>query len=209
MNSLKYKGFIGSVRFSEDDGVFRGRIEGIDGLVTFEGSSIKELTDEFHKAVEDYLAFCEQHGMPAKKSYSGTLNIRISPATHNAIADYATEEGITINAFIKRALEKAVQDPASIKTPLVDGYAAQTPESAYLSEPAVSYGSRDIAEFWIPSKDIPLAKTLAGRLGWDFLVNYPESGLEMALNEIRSGAVKEYGSFDDMMKEIGEEDGEV
>ena len=209
MNSLKYKGFIGSVSFSEDDGVFRGKIEGIDGLVPFEGRSIKELTDEFHKAVEGYLAFCEQHGVPAKKSYSGTLNIRISPATHSAIADYAAEEGITINAFIKRALEKAVQDPASIMTPLVNGYTLQTPELAYLSEPAVGYGSRDIAEFWIPSKDIPLAKTLAGRMGWDFLVNYPESGLEMALNEIRSGAVKEYGSFDDMMKEIGEEDGEV
>lgn len=209
MNSLKYKGFIGSVSFSEYDGVFRGKIEGIDGLVTFKGSSIKELTDEFHKAVEGYLAFCEQHGMPAKKSYSGTLNIRISPATHNAIADFAAEEGITINAFIKRALEKAAQNPASIMTPLVDGYAPLTHESAYLNEPAISYGSRDIAEFWIPASDIPLAKTIAVRMGWDFLVNYPESGLEMALNEIRSGAVKEYGSFDDMMKEIGEEDGEV
>lgn len=209
MNSLKYKGFIGSVSFSEDDGVFRGRIEGIDGVVTFAGSSIKELTDEFHKAVEHYLAFCEKHGLPAKKSYSGTLNIRISPATHNSIADYAAAEGITINAFIKRALEKAVKDPASIMNQPVDGYAPRTTEPAFLNEPAASYGSRDIAEFWIPSQDIPLAKTLAGRMGWDFLVNYPESGLERALNEVRSGAVKEYGSFDDMMKEIVEEDGEV
>lgn len=209
MNSLKYKGFIGSVSFSEDDGVFRGRIEGIDGVVTFEGSSIKELTDEFHKAVENYLAFCEKHGLPAKKSYSGTLNIRISPATHNSIADYAAAEGITINAFIKRALEKAVQDPASVMSPPVDGYAPKKPEPAFLGEPAVSYGSRDIAEFWIPSQDIPLAKTIAGRMGWDFLVNYPESGLERALNEVRSGAVKEYGSFDEMLKEIVEEDGEV
>ena len=114
MNSLKYKGFIGSVSFSEYDGVFRGKIEGIDGLVTFKGSSIKELTDEFHKAVEGYLAFCEQHGMPAKKSYSGTLNIRISPATHNAIADFAAEEGITINAFINLALEREVESPAYV-----------------------------------------------------------------------------------------------
>ena len=209
MNSLKYKGFIGSVRFSEDDSVFRGRIEGIVGVVTFEGSSIKELTDEFHKAVENYLAFCEKHGVPAKKSYSGTLNIRISPATHNSIADYAAAEGITINAFIKRALEKAVRDPAAVMTQPIDGYAPRTAEPAFLSEPAISYGSRDIAEFWIPSQDIPLAKTIAGRMGWDFLVNYPESGLERALNEVQSGAVKEYGSFDEMLKEIVEEDGEV
>lgn len=35
MNILKYKGFIGSVAFSEADGVFFGKIEGIDGLVNF------------------------------------------------------------------------------------------------------------------------------------------------------------------------------
>ena len=208
MNSLKYKGFIGSVQFSEDDGVFFGKIEGIDGLVTFEGSSIKELTKSFHQAVEDYLAFCKEHNIPAKKSYSGTLNIRISPATHNAIADFAAAEGITINAFIKRALDKVVKNPSSVLAPLVDGYGQEEVTPGVLNEPSLCYGSKDIAEFWIPSKDIPLAKTIAGRMGWDFLVHYPESGLERALNEIRNGAVKEYGSFDEMMKEI-EADGEV
>lgn len=36
MNTLSYKGFIGSVGFSENDNVFFGKIEGIDGLVNFE-----------------------------------------------------------------------------------------------------------------------------------------------------------------------------
>ena len=40
MNTLKYKDFIGSVAFSEADNVFFGKIEGIDGLVNFEGESI-------------------------------------------------------------------------------------------------------------------------------------------------------------------------
>lgn len=35
MNTLKYKDFLGSVAFSEDDNVFFGKIEGIDGLVNF------------------------------------------------------------------------------------------------------------------------------------------------------------------------------
>ena len=59
MNTLKYNGFLGSVNFSEKDGVFFGRIEGIDGLVNFEGESVKELTEAFHEAVDDYLAYCE------------------------------------------------------------------------------------------------------------------------------------------------------
>lgn len=37
MNTLKYKDFIGSVAFSEADNVFFGKIEGIDGLIYFEG----------------------------------------------------------------------------------------------------------------------------------------------------------------------------
>lgn len=59
MNTLNYKGFIGSVNFSEEDGVFFGRIEGINGMVNFEGESIKELTNAFHEAVNDYLSYVE------------------------------------------------------------------------------------------------------------------------------------------------------
>ena len=50
MNTLNYKGYIGSVAFSEKDNVFFGKIEGIDGLVNFEGESVKELTEAFHEA---------------------------------------------------------------------------------------------------------------------------------------------------------------
>jgi predicted HicB family RNase H-like nuclease len=55
---MTYKGYIGSVAFSEKDNVFFGKIEGINGLVNFEGESVKELTEAFHEAVDDYLAIC-------------------------------------------------------------------------------------------------------------------------------------------------------
>ena len=58
MNTLTYKGYIGSVSFSEKDNVFFGKIEGINGLVNFEGESVKELTGAFHNAVDDYLEYC-------------------------------------------------------------------------------------------------------------------------------------------------------
>jgi predicted HicB family RNase H-like nuclease len=44
---LNYKGFIGSVHFSADDNIFYGKIEGITDLVTFEGETVKELTEAF------------------------------------------------------------------------------------------------------------------------------------------------------------------
>ena len=209
MKTLKYKGYVGSIEFSPEDNLLFGEILGIDGLVNYEGTTMQELTDSFHEAVEDYLAFCKDHNWTPQKSYSGAFNVRVSPATHRDIANRASEAGISINAFVKKALDEAVKEPASVMTQMVDGYKPKEMGVATLNEPAVSYGSRDIAELGIPPKDIPLAKIIAGRMGWDFLVHYPESGLERALNEIRSGAVTEYGSFDEMMKEIGEEDGEV
>lgn len=108
MNTLKYNGYLGSVNFSEKDGVFFGKIEGIDGLVNFEGESVKELTDAFHEAVDDYVAYCEAEGIEAHKSYSGSLNIRISPETHSYVATLAKQAGMSINAFIKTALEQKV-----------------------------------------------------------------------------------------------------
>lgn len=57
MNTLTYKGYIGSVNYSDRDQVFIGRIEGINGLVNYEGESVKELTKAFHEAVDDYIAY--------------------------------------------------------------------------------------------------------------------------------------------------------
>ena len=37
---LQYKGLISSVHFDVDDEVFFGKIEGIDDLISFEGSSV-------------------------------------------------------------------------------------------------------------------------------------------------------------------------
>lgn len=63
MNTLTYKGYMGLVNFSEKDSVFFGKIEGIDGLVNFEGESVKELTSAFHEAVDDYWNIARQRAL--------------------------------------------------------------------------------------------------------------------------------------------------
>lgn len=108
MNTLQYKGFLGSVEFSEADGVFFGKIEGINALVNFEGESVKELTDAFHEAVEDYLVFCEEEGIEPHKSYSGALNVRLTPDIHSRVAALAKQTGVSINAFIRKAVENQI-----------------------------------------------------------------------------------------------------
>lgn len=155
MNTLKYKGYIGSVAYSEQDKVFFGKLEGIDALVNYEGESVAELTAAFHEAVDDYLALCEDIGQKPEKSYTGTFNVRISPATHRQIANRAMEAGISINAFVKKVLDEAVQQPLPAQEP------------AMLMEPdSPRYGIKGNIGFSVPSKDVDFAKELAKHLGW-------------------------------------------
>ncbi len=154
MNTLKYKGYVGSVAYSEPDLVFFGKIEGIDDLVNYEGESVTELTAAFHEAVDDYLAYCEDHGLKPEKSYTGTFNVRISPMTHREIANLASEEGISINAFVKKALLEAVSR----------GYEGS--KSSLVLEPSATYGSRKKVSITIPVADVPLAEELFKRLDW-------------------------------------------
>ena len=114
MNTMTYKGYLGSVSYSEKDNVFFGKIEGINGLVNFEGESVKELTDAFHEAVDDYLAYCDDEGIEPDKSYTGVLNVRLTPAIHRQVAMLARKQGVTLNAFIKDALEHKVEEAVAM-----------------------------------------------------------------------------------------------
>lgn len=57
-NTIQYKGYVGSVEFSEDDSIFYGKVLGIRSLISYEGENVKEFIDDFYQAVDDYLAFC-------------------------------------------------------------------------------------------------------------------------------------------------------
>ena len=62
-NILKYKDFIATVKYSEEDDAFIGRIEGISSVVSFEGQSVEELKSAFYEAAESYLDFCNRKGI--------------------------------------------------------------------------------------------------------------------------------------------------
>ena len=60
---LTYKGFIGSVRFSAQDDVFFGKVEGVNDLITFEGDSVKELKNAFCYVIDEHIKDCERENI--------------------------------------------------------------------------------------------------------------------------------------------------
>jgi len=102
--------FIGSVHFSAEDEVFYGKIEGINDLVTFEGTTVSKLKSAFKEAVLDYIEICKEAGKEVFKSFKGSFNVRVNPELHSQAFELAMLEGKTLNQFVKEAIEQRVQD---------------------------------------------------------------------------------------------------
>ncbi len=113
-NTMNYKGYTGSVEFSEKDAVFFGKVMGVRSLISYEGTSVSELVSDFHEAVDDYLAACEAEGVPPEKAYKGSLNIRIDMDLHRRAAMLAICSGITLNRFIEEAIREKVSAAKAI-----------------------------------------------------------------------------------------------
>lgn len=108
-NYLEYNGYIGTLEFSADDKLFFGKIQGINDLVTFEGSSVTELEESFKEAVEDYLETCKTLNKAPEKIYKGSFNVRVSQELHQKIALLAVKKGLNLNEIVKEAISYVVK----------------------------------------------------------------------------------------------------
>jgi predicted HicB family RNase H-like nuclease len=109
-NLLRFKGFLGTAEMSEEDNVLFGKLIGIRDLVSYEGATVKELRQDFKKAVYDYLDLCKRHNKPVQKSLSGNFNIRINPDLHQLVSRVAAEKGISLNKVVQEAIQSFVQE---------------------------------------------------------------------------------------------------
>ncbi len=110
MDYLEYKGYKGSVEYSKADDRLFGKVLGMSkDLILYEGDTISELRADFETGIDNYITGCEADGVEPRRPYSGTLNIRIPSELHGRIAMLASEAGVTINGFIRKALESQLK----------------------------------------------------------------------------------------------------
>ena len=108
-NLLHYRGYVGSVKFIEAKELFYGKLEFINDLVTFQGASVKELKEDFRGAVDEYIEDCQELGKLPEKPFKGRFPARISPDLHRKAALAALQHNISLNKYIERAIEQAVE----------------------------------------------------------------------------------------------------
>lgn len=104
---MTYKGYSANLEVDVEAGIIFGRVLDINDVVTFIGKTVEEARQEFHKSVDDYLAFCEDLGEEPDKPFSGKLPFRTTPEHHRKIFIAASKAGKSINAWMDEVLSIA------------------------------------------------------------------------------------------------------
>jgi predicted HicB family RNase H-like nuclease len=105
MSTLSYKGYTARIDFDARDHIFVGRILGLRSIVSFHASSVRELTKEFHTAIEDYLSDCQASGIFPEKPASGRLMLRIPSEVHGIALVAAQASGLSLNQWAIHAIQ--------------------------------------------------------------------------------------------------------
>lgn len=101
---LRYKDYLGSVVYSDDDEVFHGKLQGIRDLVTYEGTDVASLKSAFREAVDDHLKTCEVRGKRPEITYKGSFNVRVTHDLHLKAATFAIRHKKKLNTVVSEAL---------------------------------------------------------------------------------------------------------
>jgi predicted HicB family RNase H-like nuclease len=104
--TLEYKGYNGSVVYSDEDQSLHGRVLGIRDMVTFEGETVKKLKRSFVQAIDEYLSFCAAEKKKPDVPFKGSLNVRLAGELHRRAALLAEEKSENLNKLINDAVEK-------------------------------------------------------------------------------------------------------
>lgn len=104
---LTYKGYTGNVELDSEAGVFHGEVLDTRDVITFQGTSVEDLTQAFRDSVDDYLEFCQLRGEEPDKPFSGRLMLRVPPTLHRHVYAQAKKEGKSLNQWIVEKLKEA------------------------------------------------------------------------------------------------------
>jgi predicted HicB family RNase H-like nuclease len=66
---LMYKGYTGVVEFDAEAMVFHGDVIGLRDVITFRGTNVEEIKEEFKRSIDGYLDWCRKLGQEPEKPF--------------------------------------------------------------------------------------------------------------------------------------------
>ncbi len=103
---LEYKGYTGHVEYDDAARIFHGEVLETRDVITFEGTTVKEVERAFRDSVDDYLEFCKERSEEPDKPFSGRLMVRLPSGLHRRLYAEAKRAGKSLNQLISERLSK-------------------------------------------------------------------------------------------------------
>jgi predicted HicB family RNase H-like nuclease len=107
--TFKYKGFEGSMEFSQEDECLVGEVLFVRSKIIYVGDTYSELKAAFHDAVDAYLQHCKEKDISPEKPYSGTFNVRVGTHLHELAIKAAYQNNTSLNEVVIHALENFLE----------------------------------------------------------------------------------------------------
>jgi len=104
-DTLNYKGYIGTIEFSDEDDCLFGEVTNINAHIFYEGNNLDELYKDFKESIDDYFEMLKAEGLTPEKPYRGNINIRLQPKTHTEASIKSKKLGISLNKYIDLAVQ--------------------------------------------------------------------------------------------------------
>lgn len=107
-NIIEYKNYLAELELDAKDNIIVGRVINTADIISFHGKTVKEAKAAFHDVLDTYLVTCKEEGIDPSLPCSGKFSLRVKPALHKKLRDYARLENQSLNEFIISLLERSV-----------------------------------------------------------------------------------------------------
>ena len=85
--TMRHKGYTAKIGYDDEAGVLRGEVVDLQDEISFSATSVQQLRQEFHAAVDAYLLDCATRGVEPGKPFSGRVLLRLPPDLHRRAAE--------------------------------------------------------------------------------------------------------------------------
>ena len=109
-NTLQSKNYTCQVSYYNYKDCLTGRVLGMSQIPSVSSKTIEGIKEEFHKAVDDYIAACEKNGKQPERAFTGNYSVRTSPAVHEALALYAAQQEVKFSQVTQQAMSEFIEN---------------------------------------------------------------------------------------------------
>ncbi len=112
MNVMNIDGYDAVIKYDPEIKQFRGEFVGLNGGADFYAKSVAGLEKEGRLSLKVFLDACKEEGIEPRKSFSGKFVVRVPTKLHERVTQAAAAEGVSLNQWVQKALERETPNHA-------------------------------------------------------------------------------------------------